>query len=399
MTTNNASPPPEGVIIVLCNAAMIVLAIAVNLHPVFLTSFSEAFGGAGGLNEEQMGRVPAALFFSLIVSILFTGPLADRVGAKPVTLAGLGLIGLGLVLMATAQQFWVLLVSAALLGIGVGKLEVVLSPIVSVLHPARRAAALNRLHLYYCAGAVLATVVTAAGFYVNISWRVLCGGLVTLPVLVFIGFSLVRLPPLTQETGERDPVRRLIRVPMFLLALVGIALAGATEVGMATWLPTFAERSIGDSKVAGGLALGAFSLAMAMGRGLASLAVHRFSPYRVMQFFCVASVALYLLAGFVAQPHIALVAAMGIGLTAGCLWPTMLAITADRFPMGGASMFGVLAAAGNVGCVTMPWVMGFIAKGQSLNLGIAVNAASPLLMIALLAWMLRDWRARNTSDS
>ena len=74
-------------------------------------------------------------------------------------------------------------------------------------------------------------------------------------------------------------------------------------------------------------------------------------------------------------------------------------MAADRFPGGGASMFGLLSALGNIGCLIMPWVVGVtaalaeahggLAGPASLRWGMATVIACPLLMMVLLAWMYR----------
>jgi len=65
----------------LCYAAMVCLAIAVNLLPIFLTTIRVDLDGAG-LTGEQLGRISAITFAGLVWGILFTGPLADRWGGK-----------------------------------------------------------------------------------------------------------------------------------------------------------------------------------------------------------------------------------------------------------------------------------------------------------------------------
>lgn len=66
----------------LCYAAMVCLAIAVNLMPIFLTTLRVDLGGRAGLTGEQLGRISAITFAGLVGGILFTGPLADRWGGK-----------------------------------------------------------------------------------------------------------------------------------------------------------------------------------------------------------------------------------------------------------------------------------------------------------------------------
>jgi nitrate/nitrite transporter NarK len=67
----------------------------------------------------------------------------------------------------------------------------------------------------------------------------------------------------------------------------------------------------------------------------------------------------------------------------------MLAVTADRYPDGGATMFGALAAIGNMGGIFMPWVVGWVADQSNLHWGLAVSALAPALMLPLVLGMRR----------
>ena len=88
---------------------------------------------------------------------------------------------------------------------------------------------------------------------------------------------------------------------------------------------------------------------------------------------------------FAPWPSRALAACVADGFAGSCLWPTMLAVAADRHPEGGATMFGALAALGNAGGIVMPWVVGAIADRSNLHWGLAVSALAPALMLPLVA--------------
>jgi hypothetical protein len=57
---------------------MMMLAIAVNLLPVFLTSIAVDLGRGSPLSAEQLGLIGAVTFIGLVGGILVTGPLAYR---------------------------------------------------------------------------------------------------------------------------------------------------------------------------------------------------------------------------------------------------------------------------------------------------------------------------------
>src|SRR5712692_11410991 len=192
-----------------------------------------------------------------------------------------------------------------------------------------------------------------------------------------------------QHEGGRMALRDLCRNSSFLAVNVAIFLGGALELGLAQWLPAYAEMSLGFSKWTGSISLLAFSAAMALGRIFAGLIGRRVDPIKLMLSCCWTSVVLVLLACFAPRPAVALAASVAVGLAGSCLWPTTLGVAADRFPRGGASMFGLLAAFGNLGGILMPWLVGVTADWSSLRLGLATSTACPLLMAFVLLWMQR----------
>ena len=169
------------------------------------------------------------------------------------------------------------------------------------------------------------------------------------------------------------------------LALAAILLAGATEQGMSQWLPTFTERVLGYSKAAGGMTLAGFLIAMVAGRWGAAMLGHKVRPLWLMYGCGVGCVVLFVVATVCPAPPVGVAACVGVGLCCSCLWPTLLGVTADRFPHGGASMFSLLAAAGNAGCFIMPWTIGFVATRHGLRTGLGTGALAPVLLLAAVA--------------
>jgi len=367
-----------------CHAAMMCLAITINLLPVFLTSLAVAYGSHGPLDGEKLGRLGALTFAGLVAGILVTGPLADRFGAKIFAIAGHALIAAGLLGAAFAPNYASLGGALVVLGFGAGILDMILSPIVAALNPTRRSSAMNWLHSFYCVGAVVVILVGTGLLRAGQDWRTACLALLPLPLGVMLLFSAQRFPPLTTE-GGRISLRVLLKQRWFQIALVAIFLGGASEQGVAQWLPSFAQISLGYPAWIGGTSLLLFSVAMALGRMAVGSVDLRHDPYLTMAMGCGLTVVLFLGgAGLALPPPLALSAFILAGFTGSCLWPTLLAIAADRQPEGGASMFGALAAAGNAGAVCVPWMVGWIADLHSLAWGLAASAISPALLLGLI---------------
>ncbi len=369
-------------LISLCHGGMICVAIGVNLMPVYLTTFAATFGG---LNEEQLGRIPAFMFAGVVAGILLSGPLADRFGVRFFTVSGMAVAALGLILMSAARGYGALLAAGTVSGLGAGILDMAMSPIVSAVCPDRRTAALNHLHAYYCIGGVGTVLAATAGLHFGVSWRFVAAIMTLIPLALLVAFALVPLPPLVHPDHTREGLRRLLRQPRFLLALAIIALAGATEAGIMQWLPAYSERVLGYDKAAAGAFLILFSLGMAGGRMLASHRLNRLGPYALLIFPGAFCIILYLLGSLLTLPLPALSACVLVGLGCSVLWPTSLSNTADRFPRGGASLFAVLAGTGNIGCLVMPWIIGLVAEGSNMRTGLLAGTLAPLLLLLLTA--------------
>jgi len=376
---------------ILCYGAMMSLAIGVNLLPVFLTSFSASFGGPNGLSQEQLGRLGAFSFAGLVFGILLAGPMADRWGAKPFAIAGNAVMVASLFGMSFAPDYWTLSFAVFWLGCGAGILDMVLSPIVSVLNPERRSAAMNWLHSFYCVGAVVTILASTVALQVGLGWRNAALLLLPLPLALLITFAFFQFPELVHESEEagRSPMTRLLKEPWLWGCLLAIFLGGATEIGMAQWLPAYAETSLGFPKWVGGAALLFFSVLMAAGRMVAGSMGTRVNPFVVLAWCCGSSVLLFVLGSFTPVPGWALTACIVAGFTGSSLWPTVLAVSADRYPAGGATMFAALAAMGNAGGIVMPWIVGWIGDLANLHLGLAVSAVAPLLMLPVVLILKR----------
>src|SRR3989442_1092979 len=80
--------------------------------------------------------------------------------------------------------------------LGSGILDMVLSPIVATLQPGSRATALNWLHSFYGIGTVVTVLVGTLAFRLEVGWRTISLTLITVPLLVALGFVKVDLPPL-----------------------------------------------------------------------------------------------------------------------------------------------------------------------------------------------------------
>lgn len=370
----------------LCRLGMVGIACGPMLMPVYLTSYASAFGN---LDEAQLGRIPATLFAAAMLSIMLTGPLADRLGPRLFTALGPALVSAGLFLITLTPTYALLLGGSALLGAGAGMIDTMMSPIIAAVSGPRRSAELNGLHAFYCVGAVGLTAIAAGGLYLEVPWRAVMAAIALGPAVLSLAFAITPLPALVAAGEERARLRVLLRDPRIYAALLAMALAGAAEEGMTQWLPAYAERGLGYGRAASAFGLTCFAILMGVGRFAGAGLIERHGTHRIVIAATLCTATLYAAGGWLPWPPLALASCIVLGLFCSVLWPTVLGMTADRIPFGGASMFAVLSMGGVTGNIAAPWLVGKIAVSSSLSTAILAGAAFPLALAVLTLIMLR----------
>lgn len=377
---------------------MFVQALVINLTPLLFIPLREQFG----LSFEQVGRLVLLNFFTqLAVDLLCTG-LADRVPVKPLIVLGNFLAALGLALFASSvlweNPYLGMVVGTVVFSSGCGLLEVLLSPIINALPSRAKSASMALLHAFYPIGKLAVILGTSLVFLFlgTAIWPWVVLGWTILPLLNTLGFSLVAVPSLA-DPQRRQTVRSLVRLPFFGLLLLGMFLAGATEVTLAQWASAFLERGIGLPKSLsdlGGFAL--FAVGMIVGRLWFGLQEAELNLPRILARGALWSLALYALLALVPISWLALPLCALAGFFVSMLWPGVVSLAAARFPLAGASMFALLAAAGDSGAGIFPWLTGLGADllagqfGEAWGLRVAILFAG---LAPLVLWLAaRGWQ-------
>lgn len=385
-----------------CYLGFVTQAIAINLFPLLYVTFQKQYA----VTLSQIGLLATIIFVvQIVVDLLcarFGGNMSYRTGCVAAhVLATLGLVGMCFLPPLLSVPYVGVVISAVLLSIGGGLIEVLISPIVNAIPGDDKAGEMSLLHSFYCwgvTGVVLLSTVYFAVFDIAVSWRWLVLLWSLLPAVTAILFLMVPLPPKAVE--EQGDVEGKTTVPLLLKGLFWLFLllmlcGGATELGPSQWSSLFAEEALGVTKTLGDL-LGpcAFALLQGMARVLFALRSRRSSPLRLLTLFGGISVVGFVLV-IIPVPMVSLLGFCLCGFGVGPMWPALLSLCAERFPSGGTSMFAMMALAGDVGCSLAPALIGFVsqnAQGQgvllntALRYGMAACICFPvILLLGLIA--------------
>jgi MFS family permease len=240
------------------------------------------------------------------------------------------------------------------MGFGNGFTEVGINPLIATLYSDKKTHYLNILHAWWPGGLVIGGLSAMAmrkvipdGLGGLALWQASLF-LIALPAFIYGGMLLPTQFPKTERVASGvstgDMFKECLR-PMFLLWGVCMLMTAATELGPQKW-----QESVMQSiaQFPGTLVLVYTSGMMFVLRHFAGPIAHRISPTGMMLVSAIlAGIGLYLLS-FANNGPTAIAYATIFGLGIAFFWPTMLGVTAERFPKGGALALALMGSFGNL---------------------------------------------------
>ena len=271
-----------------------------------------------------------------------------------------------------ASPYLVLCIAMFLVGSANGLVEIGINPLAATLYPTEKTHMLNILHAWWPGGLMLGGLLALVDLVAAGSRGGRCGqdaggddvrlagedgidpgphadlwGLV--PLRTIPGHGASRLGGVHRGRCCNEALR-----PMFLLWAFCMMLTASTELAPQGMQSLVLEKTAGMN---GTYILIYTSLMMFVLRHFAGPIAHRLSPVGMLTGSAVLSaIGLYALS-FAYDFTTAIAAATIFGLGIVYFWPTMLGVTAERFPRGGAFLLGLMGFVGNLAIgLVQPWM-------------------------------------------
>ena len=369
-----------------CYLGYITQAIVVNLAPLLFVIFQDQYH----ISFEMIGRLILINFGTQIVADILSVKYVDRIGYRKAAViahifCSVGLMSLGILPLIMPTPYMGLVIAVMIYAIGGGIIEVLVSPIVEFLPGDEKASAMSLLHSFYCWGQVGVVLLTTLLLKVIGSsyWFVL-------PILwAFIPLynikNFLKVPIIEpHEDAPTMSIGELLSTRGFVIALLLMLCAGASEITMSQWSSLFAEKGLQVPKVAGDL-LGPclFAALMGIGRSIYGIWGHKINLNRALMASGILCVICYAVTIFVQNPFISLFGCAVTGLSVSLMWPGTFSLTSATYPMGGTAMFGMLAIFGDIGAAVGPWIAGVVsdAAGLGLKAGLLAAIVFPVMLV------------------
>lgn len=357
--------------IIACYIGYFVQATVINLVPILFVTLREGYG----LSYSQLGALVLINFVTQVIfDVVFSRPV-DKYGFRPFVVVAHGICALGLILFSITPRvfseniFAGFVLSTIIFSGGGGLLELVISPIIDSIPSDDKATAMSLLHSFYAWGQVTVVVITSIFLFSfgKEKWWIIMMIWAIVPIVNFFIFMRV---PLTQKLHESKimKIRELIKNPIFIVAFFAIMLGAASEVSMNQWAATYMERGLLIPKFVGDmLGMCFFAIMLGIGRAIYGVYGSRININKVMIWGSLGAAICYLVVAISPYNWLSIIACGICGIFVSLLWPGTLVVASSRLPLAGASMFALLAAAGDVGAAIGPWLIGRVTDFTTSN--------------------------------
>jgi MFS family permease len=332
--------------------ALVATAVAFAVVAATMGALKEHFV----LTNEQVGWIAGAATWGFTISIFIFGPLCDALGMK--LLLRLAFIGhaVGVLIMVFAGGFTMLFIGALTISMGNGLVEAACNPLVATIYPDKKTQMLNRFHVWFPGGIVIGGLASYLLDTAGVGlWQVKLS-LVLIPTVIygvlFLGQKFPATERLQSGISFGQMVKETVLRPLFLLLFLCMMMTASMELGPNRWVPAVLE-SVG---IPGILVLVWINLLMAILRFYAGPVVHRLSPTGILFASAIVSGLGLLWLSYTDSLAMALVAGTVFAVGVCYFWPTMLGVTSERVPKGGALALALMGGIGMaiVGLVTSP---------------------------------------------
>ncbi|MGH1590023.1 MFS transporter [Methylobacterium phyllosphaerae] len=327
-----------------------------------------------GLDAAGLGLLLLTFGIGSLLAMPGAGAAAERLGYRPVLLAGTGAIGLALPVLAVGAGLVPLTLALLLFGAGMGAVDCVMNLQAVVVERAGGRPMMSGFHGLYSLGcilgALLASGLLASGIGAGWSVLILAGGIAVLFAAAWPGI-------LDGERGGGGPAFALPRGPVLVLGLLCFVVF-LTEGSALDWSAVFLIQQRGLDPAWAALGYAAFSVTMTAGRLTGDRVVARLGRRRVV-----------ILGGLLAAAGLALsvvvpaweAALAGYALVgAGCanIVPVLFTAAGRQTAIPARVAVPAVTTLGYAGVLAGPALIGFVA--QALGLPAAFLLVAALLL-------------------
>lgn len=363
------------------------------------------------LPVESFGLLLGAGTAGYLLTSSGSGRLVARLGIGTVLLVGSGLRGLGLLGLAVAPAWWVLVLFNFCSGLGAGSIDAGFNTYVAAHYSAGR---MSWLHACFGLGATIGPLLMTASLTQAGNWRpayLIVAALQGVVVLT-LALTLRRWHLRAQRGGQDEPevhsasAAQTLRLPIVWLGVATFFVYTGVEFTAGQWPYTLFTEARAVPEAVAGAWVSLYWGSLTVGRILGGFVADRIGPTRLLRLSVIGAVvgAALVLARSQAAFSVAGLAVhvghalnfIGLALTGfslATIFPTLISLTPGRVGLPhAANAIGFQIGAAGLGAAALPGLAGLLAGRLGLE------AIGPFLLAAtVVQWVLFEAGERRAA--
>lgn len=335
--------------------------------------------------------IPSAIFLWFFLLSVPVGVLQSRLGKRFMLNIGIGITALGLLVPWFSYSFTMVLIGAALLGIGNTIVQVSANPLlVDVVPGNRRSSFLSFSQFIKAIGSMLgapAAVFFAAKFG---NWKLiyLVFGIISILTVVWLG--TVKIEESAQEgfKASLGSAFKLLGNGFVLMMVLSIFLVVGVDVGFNSNSGQFLIKRFGIEQVAAELGRTVYFSGRILGTFAGALLLTKISSQKF--FMWTSLLGILFLAGIllIKSATLAWVLVFLIGLTVANIWPLVFSLAVGKYPERSNEISGLMMMAISGGAV-IPLLVGWLGDISNIAIGMSVLVACMIYLWVVSMYCLK----------
>lgn len=361
---------------------------------VFAAFFLYSFGLGGiyprlgdiqlalGIDKAVLGLTLMGLAIGTQVSLMFAGPLLERIGDRVALLVGIPVVALMMAAVSLVNGPVLMFVALFLAGLAVGCVEIILNVEADRVEFQIGKRVMNRSHAFWSIGFFSAGAVAVAAKAIDIDPRLHLFGMSAM-ILALASIVLWDFKPAPKRVAEETDRPRFVVPTAGILVLVAFTLSAMLLEGAGSdWSVIYMRDIFATAPFVNGMAFAVGAFFQAITRFFADSFVDRFGPVRVARFLLSMLGIGVLAVTFAPHPAVALIgfATMGVGTSA--IFPLAVSAAAQRTDRPATANVAALAQLSFITFLVAPPLLGFIAEQYGIRVSFGIGI--PLVLLSFL---------------
>lgn len=351
----------------------IIFSFAISL--TIISTLLESIRKTYSLGISESGFIFTANFTGFVGFVLIGGYFADRHGKKLILTISTFCFSFLLLLLTFSPNFTVLCILMFLIGGFGGIIESMTMAVISDMNPENSVFYVNLSQVCFGFGAIAGPILAGYAISSSYSWQTCYIALSAVVFILSILLCFCHIPKIIiLDSFKPISLSGCFKNRRFMFVCLCMLLYTGSEVGGWGWLCTLLNQKLNFSTSKSSLAVAVFWIAMTAGRFLCGALTSNINLRTLIITLAFSASAITAISCLITNEAVIWVIIVLMGLAYSSQYPFLVSFGSQQTKESTSTSFPMLMGFGGIGCMIVPYLMGIIGSGTSMNLSMLLPA-------------------------